>query len=129
MKLTNILRSGITVSALLLVSGIAAQAQKTDCSTMTDDQMSDAVYARVNTKYSAELKHVNVSVISGVATIRGWTSTKKVKSEIEKAAKKIKCLKQIDSHITVGASGGCSPGMKTCGDLCIGGGDRCVLKP
>jgi hypothetical protein len=127
MRLKVTLRVSIAVAALLLISGVPTRAQKMDCASMTDSQRTDAVYARVNTKYSAELKHVNVSITDGVAVIRGWTTTKKAKSEIEKAVKKLKCLK-IDSHLTVGASGGCAPGMKQCGDICIANTDKCSLK-
>ena len=114
--------------AFILLSTAAVFAQRTDCTKTTDAQIVSSVYQSIKVKYSSEMPHVNVTSTNGVVTIRGYTTTKKAKKEIEKAAKKTACVKSVVSHLTVGSSGGCGPGQKPCGETCIPVEETCTIQ-
>ncbi|MFN6962965.1 MAG: BON domain-containing protein [Pyrinomonadaceae bacterium] len=118
------------VFVLLAFSNAAfgQKAQNSDCSATTDDQIVNAIYDAIQVKYSSEMDHVNVTSKDGVVTIRGYATTKKAKSAIEKAARKAKCVKSVTSHLAVGASGGCGPGYKVCGSTCIPENETCTIR-
>ena len=114
--------------SLMLAFSLGAYAQKTDCSKMTDPEIIDAIYASVNVKYADQTNHINIRIKEGVVTVEGWATTKNVKKDIEKAAKKIKCVKQVVNELTIGKSGGCAPGQKPCGDICIDAAETCNIR-
>ena len=105
----------------------SASAQKPDCTKVSDADLVKSVYAKIKTKYAAQVRHINVRAASGVVTIEGWVTTKSVKKEIEKWAKKVSCVKKVVNTLTIGVGGGCGPGMKQCGDICIPIKDACNI--
>ena len=105
--------------SLMLMFSFAAFAQKTDCSQTTDAAIVEAIYNKINAKYAEQTDHINVRVKDGVVTLEGWATTKKVRKEIEKFAKKTDCVKKVVNNLTIGVGGGCGPGTKQCGDICI----------
>ncbi len=114
--------------AIMLVFCIAVSAQsKPDCTKVTDKDIVKAVYEKIMTKYAAQVNHINVRSSDGVVTIEGWVTTKKIKKEIEKWAKKVSCVKRVVNTLGVGAGAGCGPGMKQCGDICIPEKETCNL--
>ena len=124
----NKIRIFIAAFSVLLVFAVGASAQsKPDCSKVTDKDLVKAVYEKIMTKYKAQVSHINVRAQDGVVTIQGWVTTKSVKKEIEKWAKKISCVKKVVNILTIGVGGGCGPGQKQCGDICIPEKDTCNL--
>lgn len=105
------------VLSLSLVFGISISAQ--DCSATTDDQLVDAIMAKMKGKYASQMTHINVRSKDRVVTVEGWATTKKIKGEVEKIAKKINCVKSVKNLLTIGVGGGCGPGTKPCGTICI----------
>lgn len=67
------------------------------------------------------MNHINVRSTDRVVTVEGWVTTKKIKGEIDKIVKKANCVKTKDvkNILTVGVGGGCGPGTKPCGTICI----------
>jgi hypothetical protein len=128
MKNQLFIKALIAVFALMLIFSAGASAQaKPDCTKVTDNDLVKAVYAKIVTKYKAQVSHINVRVKDGVVTIEGWVTTKSVKKEIEKWAKKVSCVKKVVNILTIGVGGGCGPGMKACGDICIPEKETCNL--
>jgi hypothetical protein len=122
------LKAVIFSFSLMLIFSIGAFAQsKPDCATVTDKDIVKAVYEKIMTKYAGQVSHINVRVTDKVVTIEGWVTTKSVRKEIEKWAKKVKCVKKVVNTLTIGVGGGCGPGMKQCGDICIPEKQTCNL--
>jgi len=125
----SIVKTVLAVCSLMLLFSTGTLAQKIDCSKMTDDEIVQAVYDKIKVKYSDQINHINVRVKDKVVTLEGWTTTKKVKKEIEKFAQKIQCVKKpVDNKLTIGIGGGCGPGTKQCGSICIGETERCNIR-
>ncbi len=114
--------------SLLLAFNLGIHAQKTDCSKTTDAEIVDAIYAKIKVKYEAQVAHINVRIKDGVVTLEGWATTKGIKKEIEKFARKTDCVKTVLNNLTIGVSGGCGPGQKQCGDICIGSTETCNIR-
>ncbi len=114
--------------SIMLAFNFGTYAQKTDCSKTTDDQIVDSIYAKIKAKYESQMKHINVRISSGVVTLEGWATTKGVKKDIGKFAKKTACVKSVVNNLTIGVGGGCGPGTKPCGEICIGSSERCNVR-
>lgn len=128
MTYKSIVKTTLMLFSLIVLFNIAVSAQKPDCSKMTDDEIVQAVYDKIEVKYSNQINHINVRVKDKVVTLEGWATTKKVKKEIEGYAKKIKCVKKVDSKLTIGIGGGCGPGQKQCGTICIPSSETCNIR-
>lgn len=123
--------------ATTLVMTVSASAQKVDCNNMTDDQIVLSAMTSMKVKYASQMEHINVRSLDRVVTIEGWATTKKVKGDIEKLVKKTACVKKVVNKLTIGVGGGCGPGTKACGTICIpieetcniGKGDKSETKP
>ena len=128
MTYKSMLKMVLLAFSLVLAFNLGTYAQKMDCSKTTDDQMVDSIYAKIKAKYEGQMKHINVRISGGVVTLEGWATTKGVKKDIEKLAKKTGCVKSVVSNLTIGVGGGCGPGTKPCGDTCIGSSERCNIR-
>ena len=121
----------IAVFSLILVFCIGAAAQtnnnqsknskskKPDCTQVSDADLVKAIYDKIKVKYTGQMRQINVRSADGVVTLEGWTTKKGIRKEIEKYAKKTNCVKRVMNNLTVGIPGGCGPGTKKCGDICI----------
>lgn len=123
----SIIRISLVIFALIITFNVGATAQKTDCSKTTDDQIVSKIYEKIKVKYAAQISHINVRSKDGVVTLEGWVTNKKVLKEIEKLAKKTDCVKKVMNELTIGKGGGCGPGTKECGDICINEKDICNI--
>lgn len=118
----------MTALAILLATAVNASAQnKKDCATPDDEAIVKAIYAKISEKYDDQIIHINVRSKNGEVTIEGWATTKKIVKDIGKIAKKISCAKKVENKLTVGISGGCGPGLKKCGAICIPQEDVCNI--
>jgi hypothetical protein len=116
----SMFRITLAVLSLLFFLNVGAAAQKTDCAKATDAEIVKAIYDKLKTKYDSQLIHINVRINKErLVTIEGWATTEKVKKDIKKLALKIKCVKDVDNQLTIGIGGGCGPGTKKCGAICI----------
>lgn len=127
MNKKTIIKTALAVFAMLMIFNIGAFAQKTDCSKMTEAEIVKSIYDKMKVKYDDQIIHINVRVKDNVVTLEGWATTKKVKKEIEKIAKKTDCVKKVVNNLTIGVSGGCGPGQKRCGGICIPSDETCNI--
>lgn len=95
------------------------------CANTTDQQMIDSIYEKIMKKYPGESKHVNVHIEGGVATVRGWASSEKIKKGIIKIVTKTKCVKSTNDYLVVGKGGGCGANEQSCGGACIPKTEKC----
>ena len=115
----------MAVLSISLLFCLAVSGQ--DCTSTTDAQLVSAIQAKMKEKYASQMNHINVRSKDRVVTIEGWATTKKIKGEIEKIAKKIKCVKKVVNILTIGVGGGCGPGTKPCGTICIPVDEECNI--
>jgi osmotically-inducible protein OsmY len=127
MKNKSVIKILLIAFGLILAFNFGTLAQKTDCSKTTDEEIVKAIYEKIKVKYADQIKHINVRSKDGVVTIEGWVTTEKIKKDIGKIAKKVKCVKQVINELTIGKGGGCGPGMKQCGDICIPEKETCNI--
>jgi osmotically-inducible protein OsmY len=128
MTLRMTLKLGLAMFALILGLNTEVAAQKIDCNTVTDDEIVKSIYDQMKVKHDNQIMHVNVRSSGRVVTLEGWTTTKKVRSEIEKIAKKTQCVnKKLKNQLKIGAGGGCGAGTKPCGTICIPIAEECNI--
>ncbi len=125
MKKLSILKMTLVIFAVMTAFNLSASAQ--DCSKTTDDQIVDAIQAKMKTKYADEMKHINVSVENGVVTLEGWAAKEKNIDKIGKLVKKIKCVKSVSNNIKQGITNSCGTGQKQCGEICIPSNQTCNI--
>lgn len=128
MKLRSIVQISILILAVLFSNSFNTEAKNDDCENMTDDQIVTAIYGYIQKKYPDHMNHVNVRSTDGVVTLEGWAAGNKKKANIEKFAKKLKCVKSVVNDLETKAGGGCSPGYKRCGTICIPNAETCNIK-
>jgi len=125
MKFSYVLRTALVLAAVVLILSAAAPAQ--DCAKQTDQELALSVMAKMRPKYGTQMNHINVRSKGGVVTVEGWASTKGIRGDIEKLVKKVKCVKKVDNKLTIGVGGGCPPGSKPCGTICIPEDEICNI--
>lgn len=93
-----------------------------DCSKLTDQEIVNAIYAKLLEKYP-DLDHMNLSLVDGTLTISGWVANKKQRKDIEKIIKRYQkdtsCISVIVNDLSIGIVGGCSGKQKECNGVCI----------
>ncbi|MDQ3180319.1 MAG: BON domain-containing protein [Acidobacteriota bacterium] len=129
----------VAVFSLMLIFSIGTLAQtdgkqskddknkKTDCTQVTDADTVKAIYDKIKIKYANQTKHINVRIKDNTVTLEGWATTKGVSKEIEKYAKKTNCVKKVVNNLLIGKGGGCGPGTKKCGGICIDETEECNI--
>lgn len=125
MNPTKIIRFALLSCALVFVFAVTATAQKTDCSTKSDNDIVVDVYKAIQTKYPDAVKNINVTAKDGVVKLEGWVASAKLVKNIGKLVKKVKCVKSVENKLEPGKTGGCGPGQKECGGACISEKDVC----
>ena len=132
MTYKSIVKIALMLFSLMLLFSIESFAQKVDCSKMTDDQIIQAIYDKIQVKYPDRMKRINVRIEYKVITIEGWVTSKKARKEIEGYAKKINCVKKgkfkVVNNLGTQIPGGCTPGTKPCGSICIPEDERCNIR-
>lgn len=124
----SMVKMALLAFSLMLAFSLGTYAQKTDCSKTTDPQIVDAIYAKIKVKYEAQMSHINVRSKDGAVTVEGWATTKGVKKDIEKFTKKTNCVKSVVNNLSIGVGGGCGPGSKPCGSICIPIDEECNVR-
>ncbi len=107
-------------------ASVAAAPIEDKCATVTKEDLVKEIYEKIMVKYSGQKSHINVSVKDNIVYLDGWASPKGVKKEIEKIAKKTKCVKKVMNGLGNGP-GGCTRQQQRCGDACIPGDRECTL--
>ena len=112
------------------------------CETTTDDQLVTQIVAKIkaNKNLAAQISHINVASVNRAVKLQGWTNNKSDYDDVVGIVSSTKCVKLINVNLFEPAlppagsvlrpgSGGCSSGMKPCGDMCIPEGDTCSIGP
>jgi predicted RND superfamily exporter protein len=125
--MTYKIKALIAVFSLMLIFSVTGLAQsKPDCSAVTDKEIVKQIYDKIMAKYSSQVSHINVRSTNHVVTVEGWVTSKSAKKEIEKWAKKIKCVTKVINTLGTKPTG-CGPGFKQCGETCIPEKETCNL--
>lgn len=144
MKISNLLRLLLTVSvfaiALFATAGSnAVQAQT--CTAKTDDEIVVAIVEAIKSDslLAPQLSHIVVGSVNKFVKLQGWTDTTRGASRLLDLVRNVGCPTAVnvnrfeetppptDSPLRP-QPGGCGPGTKQCGDVCIPDGDTCSAK-
>lgn len=125
MKKISILKITLTILFLVTAGSLSISAQ--DCSKKTDADLVKAVMKKISSKYKKQMNHINVHVENGNVFLEGWTVTEADKAKITELAQKVKCVKSVTNHLSIGIGGGCDTGTKPCGDTCIPNNQTCNI--
>lgn len=113
-----------------------------DCTTVTDEDIVTAIVDEIkgDSLLSGQLSHIVVGSVNKFAKLQGWTDNKRGYDRLISIVSGVKCVKAInvnrfeeipppaDSPSRPQSGGGCAPGMKACGDVCIPDGDTCSAR-
>jgi osmotically-inducible protein OsmY len=109
------------------------------CDKVTDEQISQSIYSRINgdKALASQVSHINVGVLYQVVKLQGWTLSQKDFDKVVGIASTTSCVRMINQSTFLSApppvdsqmrsAGGCSSGMKACGDICIPDTDVCSI--
>ncbi|MFT3742783.1 MAG: hypothetical protein QM785_00685 [Pyrinomonadaceae bacterium] len=128
--------SGIAIIAAAGSSHVQAQScPKTDEETVT--AIVDAIKA--DSLLSTQLSHIVVGSVNKFVKLQGWTDNQKSYDRLMELVRNVGCPTAVnvnrfeevpppaDSPLRA-PPGGCGPGTKQCGDVCIPEGDTCSAK-
>ena len=138
LKRSNRERIVLSLSLLLLfVAGLLASCHRKpvtpgaqDCAKRTDRHLAKDIKRRVKAdrQFDNQRHHVNVSVKDRVVTLEGYVVGTEAVTTLEKYASETACVTKVVNRLTSGGfSGGCGPGQKRCGDICIEQTSTCSL--
>lgn len=127
MKKISILKITLTILFLMVAGNLSIFAKTDDCSKTTDAALVKAVMKKISSKYKKQMNHINVHVENGAVFLEGWTVTEQDKAKITELAQKVKCVKSVTNHLSIGIGGGCDTGTKPCGDTCIPNNQTCNI--
>jgi hypothetical protein len=105
------------------------------CDSVTDQQIVTEIYSRINADkgLASQVSHINVISIYKVVKLQGWVTSQRDFDKVVEIASSTDCVRMINSIWFRPAApdkeriGGCSSGMKACGDICIPEGDACNI--
>lgn len=138
----SISRLALTLCCFAFIITICALARPVmaQCSQMTDAQIVADIYGKINAEsgLASQVSHINVVGAASLAAVKlqGWTNNQSDFDKVKDIALSLKCLKvnvngfepappATDSPQR--SIGGCAPGTKPCGDVCIPDGDPCNI--
>jgi hypothetical protein len=142
----NFLRTALILSVGLLLCGAAAKpdvglaqtpSQTTSsspaqnrCGSTTDAEIVAAVQEKIKAdkRFDDQWRHINVSSRNRIVTLRGWVKGPVQARDLIKYARTTRCVRRVNSeNLKSFRIGGCLPGMKKCGDICIDRNQDCNL--
>lgn len=139
-KTTNRIVTLFTTLFVIMTFQLSAAAQ---CESATDSKMVSDMYAKIKADkaLASQIRHINVSSLNLVIKLQGYTSRKAEYDRLVGFAMKMACVKMVNSNELSPtapdsgsggtnqrlAGGGCSSGMKQCGDICIPESDTCNI--
>ncbi len=121
--------------AIYTLSAGSRTAYAQSCDAVSDQEIVTAIYARVNADkaLAPQVSHINVVSIYKVVKLQGWVTSQRDFDKVVDIASSTDCVRMINSIWLQPAApdkeriGGCSAGMKACGDICIPEGDACNI--
>ena len=123
--------------ALLFVAGLLASCthkpgtpRAQDCAKRSDRRVAKDFKKRVKAdrQFDNQRRRINVSVKDRVVTLEGYVVGTEAITTLEKYAGETACVTKVVNRLTAGTfGGGCGPGQKRCGDICIDQTSTCNL--
>jgi hypothetical protein len=110
------------------VSAAAVQAR---CAATTDAEIVAAIQEKIKAdkRFDGRRNTFNVSSRKRVVTLRGEAYSKAEIRDLGKLALTTKCVRKVNNKVMWGKQGGCPPGLKECGEVCIGKDEDCNMMP
>src|SRR5581483_7357256 len=115
--------------ALLFVAGLFASCTSRprtpgpqDCARISDHRLTRDFKRRVRAdrQFDEQRRHINVSIRDRVVTLEGRVSGVDASAVLERYAHDLSCVTKVENRLTTQTLvGGCAPGQKLCGDICI----------
>lgn len=135
----NILPGTLTVAFVVVMSSLVS-AQ--DCTTVTDDALVTTILGQIKSDslLAPQMPHIVVGSVNRFVKLQGWTDTQRGYERLYSIVSNTSCVKAINvnnmsatppapgSPQRPSPSGGCAPGTKVCGEVCIPEGDTCSMK-
>ena len=105
----------------------APEKAQNKCANTTDAEIVAALNEKIKAdkRFDDQWKHINVSSKNRVVTLRGWAKGQAQVDDLIKFARATKCVKRVISKLKPRRTLGCPPGLKPCGDTCIGKDEEC----
>ena len=123
--------------ALLFVVGLFASCTSRprtpgpqDCAKVSDRRLTRDFKRRVRAdrQFNEQRRHINVSIRDRVLTLEGRVSSMDASAALEKYAYGLGCVTKVENRLTTQTLvGGCGPGQKRCGDICIDQTSQCNI--
>jgi osmotically-inducible protein OsmY len=123
--------------ALLFVAGLFASCTSKpqtpgplDCAKISDRRLARDFkrQVRADRQFDDQRRHINVSIRDRVVTLEGRVSGADASATLEKYARELGCVTKVDIRLTTQTLvGGCAPGQKLCGDICIDRTSQCNI--
>lgn len=138
----QIQRTALLAAVSFAFLAAAGQASAQDCTATTDDQLVNTILDKIkdDSVLSKQSSHIVVGSVNRFVKLQGWTDTKRDYERLFDLVSKTACVAAInvnrfeetpppaDSPLRPQTEGGCGPGMKPCGDVCIPEGDACGMR-
>lgn len=109
-----------------------------DCTSTTDAQLVTTVVDKIKADkvLGPQISHIVVGSVNRFVKLQGWTDSKNDYERLNELVGKIACVAAINVNRLEESppaansplrrqGGGCGPGMKACGDVCIPESDSC----
>lgn len=109
------------------------------CDTVTDEQLVADIYAKIKADkgLASQISHINVAAINRAVKLQGWANSKNDYDKVVQIVTDTNCVRVINVNLfeeappptgsSLRSTGGCAPGTKPCGDVCIPEGDSCNI--
>jgi len=101
-----------------------------DCAKVSDRRLVKNFKKRVRAdrQFDNQRRYINVSIRDRVVTLEGRVSAADASAALEKYALDLGCVTKVENRLTTQTLvGGCAPGQKLCGDICIDRTSQCNL--
>lgn len=111
-------------------SGVSSSRQaQNNCRSTTDAEIVAAIHEKIKAdkRFDDQWRHINVSSRNRIVTIRGWVKNRVQRADLAKHASTTQCVRRVINRLDLRRRIGCPPGMKRCGDTCIGRDEDCNL--
>lgn len=146
-KQSIFLRTAVVLSPILFLCGALAKTDirsakapplmfstegvQGNCAATTDAEIVAAIQEKIKAdkRFDGRRNKFNVSSRRRVVTLRGAAYSRAEIRDLAKFARTTKCVRRAINKVMLGAQAGCPPGLKPCGDTCIGKDEDCNLIP
>jgi hypothetical protein len=113
--------------------------QKCDNTPETNEAIVNSIYEKIkgNKDLASQVSHINITSTNLAVKIQGWVDNQSNYDKVRQYALDAECARVVnENEFSVGEptenlmprGGGCAPGTRQCGDICIPDNDVCNIK-